>query len=141
MPVFLRCSAFSFQACRSAVDDRVFTIDRCQLTGQVIDIQRAWIQLSQKWNATDNPPQCLAKIICTKRTYHDEIMNCNGKGNCSFSQDVFNVPRFNVPRFPQPLCQTTTKGNSVSVTYICICLLYTSPSPRDGLLSRMPSSA
>ena len=25
--------------------------------------------------------------------------------------------------------------------YGCICLLYTSPSPRDGLLSRMPSSA
>ena len=24
---------------------------------------------------------------------------------------------------------------------ICCCLLYTSPSPRDGLLSRMPSSA
>ena len=25
--------------------------------------------------------------------------------------------------------------------YADICLLYTSPSPRDGLLSRMPSSA
>ena len=25
--------------------------------------------------------------------------------------------------------------------YIRLCLLYTSPSPRDGLLSRMPSSA
>ena len=24
---------------------------------------------------------------------------------------------------------------------VCFCLLYTSPSPRDGLLSRMPSSA
>ena len=24
---------------------------------------------------------------------------------------------------------------------LCSCLLYTSPSPRDGLLSRMPSSA
>ena len=24
---------------------------------------------------------------------------------------------------------------------VTICLLYTSPSPRDGLLSRMPSSA
>ena len=24
---------------------------------------------------------------------------------------------------------------------VCACLLYTSPSPRDGLLSRMPSSA
>ena len=27
------------------------------------------------------------------------------------------------------------------VTYMFTCLLYTSPSPRDGLLSRMPSSA
>ena len=26
-------------------------------------------------------------------------------------------------------------------TKVLICLLYTSPSPRDGLLSRMPSSA
>ena len=25
--------------------------------------------------------------------------------------------------------------------HVCGCLLYTSPSPRDGLLSRMPSSA
>ena len=25
--------------------------------------------------------------------------------------------------------------------FYCSCLLYTSPSPRDGLLSRMPSSA
>ena len=29
----------------------------------------------------------------------------------------------------------------VSAGYRMICLLYTSPSPRDGLLSRMPSSA
>ena len=27
------------------------------------------------------------------------------------------------------------------ITMVCHCLLYTSPSPRDGLLSRMPSSA
>ena len=27
------------------------------------------------------------------------------------------------------------------VVRIAVCLLYTSPSPRDGLLSRMPSSA
>ena len=31
---------------------------------------------------------------------------------------------------------SATVGND-----ICTCLLYTSPSPRDGLLSRMPSSA
>ena len=33
-------------------------------------------------------------------------------------------------------------GNlSISQSVVSTCLLYTSPSPRDGLLSRMPSSA
>ena len=32
-------------------------------------------------------------------------------------------------------------SNEVKRSMIGICLLYTSPSPRDGLLSRMPSSA
>ena len=31
--------------------------------------------------------------------------------------------------------------HNVSRAYQLVCLLYTSPSPRDGLLSRMPSSA
>ena len=39
----------------------------------------------------------------------------------------------------------TGKGQTVliflTVTLLSFCLLYTSPSPRDGLLSRMPSSA
>ena len=29
----------------------------------------------------------------------------------------------------------------IGISLLTICLLYTSPSPRDGLLSRMPSSA
>ena len=32
-------------------------------------------------------------------------------------------------------------GLDTSFTVMYLCLLYTSPSPRDGLLSRMPSSA
>ena len=32
-------------------------------------------------------------------------------------------------------------GDAVHDEGLDICLLYTSPSPRDGLLSRMPSSA
>ena len=35
----------------------------------------------------------------------------------------------------------TNDGELVSVSDDYTCLLYTSPSPRDGLLSRMPSSA
>src|SRR5664279_4651120 len=34
----------------------------------------------------------------------------------------------------------TDVGAAVSLTSVRNCLLYTSPSPRDGLLSRMPSS-
>ena len=33
------------------------------------------------------------------------------------------------------------KSDKKENIYYYICLLYTSPSPRDGLLSRMPSSA
>ena len=33
------------------------------------------------------------------------------------------------------------QGANTIMIQICACLLYTSPSPRDGLLSRMPSSA
>ena len=35
----------------------------------------------------------------------------------------------------------TYKAAQVVAKYLQPCLLYTSPSPRDGLLSRMPSSA
>ena len=36
---------------------------------------------------------------------------------------------------------STSAGILQGATGIYACLLYTSPSPRDGLLSRMPSSA
>ena len=40
----------------------------------------------------------------------------------------------------KPMVRNLIKAD-YSVTVYDICLLYTSPSPRDGLLSRMPSSA
>ena len=48
-----------------------------------------------------------------------------------------------------PLCHplalskvsVTFELDEADVAVVCSCLLYTSPSPRDGLLSRMPSSA
>ena len=47
--------------------------------------------------------------------------------------DVLDVPAI---RFVPEDCNAET----IVDVFIC-CLLYTSPSPRDGLLSRMPSSA
>ena len=44
--------------------------------------------------------------------------------------------RLNIGGVAEYFAEPTTKDELVS-----FCLLYTSPSPRDGLLSRMPSSA
>ena len=38
-------------------------------------------------------------------------------------------------------CTKARNERSMRLTQKSHCLLYTSPSPRDGLLSRMPSSA
>ena len=41
----------------------------------------------------------------------------------------------------EPDLSTNVFGRKISMPLFLSCLLYTSPSPRDGLLSRMPSSA
>ena len=52
---------------------------------------------------------------------------------------VSNTPREPGLNLKLPFIQST---HNFSVrTQVIPCLLYTSPSPRDGLLSRMPSSA
>ena len=49
--------------------------------------------------------------------------------------NLLNVNIQNITELPKPMFEN--KVNSLTKN----CLLYTSPSPRDGLLSRMPSSA
>ena len=43
--------------------------------------------------------------------------------------------------FKLPFIQQVVRYDDRILSLDTICLLYTSPSPRDGLLSRMPSSA
>ena len=50
-----------------------------------------------------------------------------------------NAPPFFHHLFKDP--SLTLKSVTANKQMLMICLLYTSPSPRDGLLSRMPSSA
>eukprot|EP01016_Furgasonia_blochmanni_P041889 TRINITY_DN5505_c0_g1_i1.p1 TRINITY_DN5505_c0_g1~~TRINITY_DN5505_c0_g1_i1.p1 ORF type:complete len:232 (+),score=32.06 TRINITY_DN5505_c0_g1_i1:65-760(+) len=55
------------------------------------------------------------------------------------------IHKDDAPRMVKANISTTPsfhfKGSKQINTHTYICLLYTSPSPRDGLLSRMPSSA
>ena len=54
-----------------------------------------------------------------------------------------NIKSIQMPAIILKLKEFYKKGGmyNVAKNLIKICLLYTSPSPRDGLLSRMPSSA
>ena len=57
-------------------------------------------------------------------------------GEVSGARPVPGVTEFVEPEVvPAASCSATTRAGNPC------CLLYTSPSPRDGLLSRMPSSA
>ena len=58
------------------------------------------------------------------------------------STDLFNVQTvFSVAEEYQPYIKLKASTKSEKRINVKACLLYTSPSPRDGLLSRMPSSA
>ena len=54
---------------------------------------------------------------------------CGGWGDPCISKDII------------PIIKYIREQNNGAIININTCLLYTSPSPRDGLLSRMPSSA
>ena len=55
--------------------------------------------------------------------------------------DTIRVSLTEAPEFEIPVAQMLLNHFKQVKDHNTICLLYTSPSPRDGLLSRMPSSA
>ena len=61
---------------------------------------------------------------------------------CSSSEDMLKALtayQADIDKMTAALKQNISKPKNERLKYTC--LLYTSPSPRDGLLSRMPSSA
>jgi len=107
-------TVFTFDRCRAAGNHR-FTLNKCQLTRQVISFQSVSIGFSKQWNATDNPPQCGLNTICQRyNIQNDEIASCDGKPTCSFSQDVFNFSQYASP------CPRSETGNRIWIYYSCI---------------------
>ena len=63
---------------------------------------------------------------------------------CGFSMAVSNILKILEVKYQSVDVlkdQKIREGIKIYSEWPTICLLYTSPSPRDGLLSRMPSSA
>ena len=64
--------------------------------------------------------------------------------NFLYDKKIFSSINFKIPIISVGNISLGGTGKTPLVEYLAnyyLCLLYTSPSPRDGLLSRMPSSA
>ena len=93
------------------------------------------------WNQRSNAPEP-GTVICRLQELED------GKGReFTFSEDGFPFSMFVVRKaeliraYVNECPHTGVPLNWSPDEFTSDCLLYTSPSPRDGLLSRMPSSA
>ena len=70
--------------------------------------------------------------------FTDKLLTASRRNNSllcvGLDPDPELVPKVSFLEFNKAIIEATAD-------LVCACLLYTSPSPRDGLLSRMPSSA
>ena len=65
----------------------------------------------------------------------------NAKERFSFASEIFERNLFEICELNTEPANPLFDLNNTRNTQICLCLLYTSPSPRDISGSRMPSSA
>mgnify|MGYP003691560693 FL=1 len=83
----------------------------------------------------------LLVLGCKNIFYYDKKVRLDEEDNqhVLFAQKETIYKKCDIISLHLPLDQETS--NMITLKEIKFCLLYTSPSPRDGLLSRMPSSA
>ena len=81
-------------------------------------------------------PENFAEVKKRYKILREHLEKTN---NEKFGMLIHPIPLTALRKMSGTVGYNVNKGADIT---ICIdCLLYTSPSPRDGLLSRMPSSA
>ena len=82
--------------------------------------------------------QQVRRVLKDKRAKALVLLVDSGGGSAASSEAMSSALRRLAKKKPVVCCMSSV---AASGGYYVACLLYTSPSPRDGLLSRMPSSA
>ena len=72
--------------------------------------------------------------------YNFKIKAINPAGESEASNILVGIP-YNVPDYPDGITGNFESDGNLRFSWKLVCLLYTSPSPRDRTRSRMPSSA
>ena len=94
-------------------------------------------------NATPEPVEDdLPEQMRVRRSKRERLLEEGGAAYPVTVERTHTLAEVRATYDAQELEPDTRTGEQVAVTgRVMFCLLYTSPSPRDGLLSRMPSSA
>ena len=77
--------------------------------------------------------------VADRLTYYNESLQCDSVIDYFLTSNLKDTIAFNILDLDINL--SDHRPIMAVCAYCDNCLLYTSPSPRDGLLSRMPSSA
>ena len=131
------------QVDRYKIHDIELVIDRLTATD---DMRVRLGQSLQKAMQTGKDLVFIQPGDSTKVAQYSKQLMCSETG-ISYEEPSPNTFSFNSPYGACPHCKGLGQIYNVDIDSIIpdhtlsICLLYTSPSPRDGLLSRMPSSA
>ena len=79
--------------------------------------------------------------MCHQLVNNAAISNVQGVSAREEYKQLYNTNLFGTIGCTQAFVPLLRESTAPAGKRIIFCLLYTSPSPRDGLLSRMPSSA
>ena len=92
--------------------------------------------------------QCIEEddIKAVEQVLRSDFLTCGPKVAefeeclCAYTDSNYAIATSNATAALH-LCMMAMEVGPQDEVWVSACLLYTSPSPRDGLLSRMPSSA
>ena len=97
-------------------------------------VQDAWLRFSTvDLGDIENPPAWLTTVVT--RLSIDRLRSA------SRTREAYVGPWLPEPVFTDDAFEASPEEATLLAESLSICLLYTSPSPRDATLSRMPSSA
>ena len=133
-PEVVFCNAISDRHIDHAKGSKLAS-DACFLSG-LRKIETEWEgQLQDAWR-----PKVVYHYIQWEDLKPDFVVDISGFLDKKIDAVKAYSSQFFDPSSKEPISPITSENFLDSVSYRA-CLLYTSPSPRDGLLSRMPSSA
>ena len=111
------------------------------LLNYISEVQPKVVAITETWAKQETPDGIYA--LAGYNLFRGDRLDRKGGGVMIYIDASITASQISLGYFSDfefVCCKLHLAKNEI-LGIVCVCLLYTSPSPRDGLLSRMPSSA